>query len=154
MGMILQVVNCCIEGMAYPTPVIWGLCSYPVVCSGDSWMYPDPNVPRHGKSLYKPYKVGYLNVIIPKNPKVEHNNYHGAHTYVNGVPTRPNVPWKVRFRSWPHQGPSCIGGRQTRLSCCRRERLWFFLLIVFLEGWSWLVNQAPLGHVSPPELRV
>ncbi len=25
--------------------------------SGDSGMYPDPNVPRHGKSLYKPYIV-------------------------------------------------------------------------------------------------
>ena len=23
--------------------------------SRDSWMYPWPNVPRHGKSLYKPY---------------------------------------------------------------------------------------------------
>ena len=43
--------------------------------SGDSWMHPHPNVPRHGKSLYKPYIYsGYLWVIIPKNP---HNKYHG-----------------------------------------------------------------------------
>ena len=39
--------------------------------SGDSWMYLDPNVPRHGKSLYKPYTSlysGCLWVIIPKSP--------------------------------------------------------------------------------------
>ena len=26
--------------------------------SRDNWVYPDPSVPRHGKSLYMPYIVG------------------------------------------------------------------------------------------------
>ena len=36
------------------------------VKSGDSWMYPYPNVPRHGKSLYKPYITW---VFIGYNPQ-------------------------------------------------------------------------------------
>ena len=30
--------------------------------SRDNEVYPDPNVPRHGKSLYKPYIVGIYGV--------------------------------------------------------------------------------------------
>ncbi len=42
--------------------------------------------PENGKSLkISPIAHGYVWVIIPKNPKVEPNKYHGAHTYVNGV---------------------------------------------------------------------
>ena len=43
--------------------------------SEDSWMYPGPNVPRHGKSLYTPY------------PEVEHSKYHGY--TVRGTPNCP-----------------------------------------------------------------
>ena len=33
--------------------------------------------PRNGKSLWlSPIARGYLWVVIPKNPKVEHNKYH------------------------------------------------------------------------------
>ena len=36
-----------VQGDCWFTMVAW-----PNKYSGDSWMYPDPNVPRHGKSLY------------------------------------------------------------------------------------------------------
>ena len=34
--------------------------------SGDSWMYPDPNVPRHGKSLFLWVSTGKLSPRIPR----------------------------------------------------------------------------------------
>ena len=41
--------------------------------------------------------MGYIYIyILPKNPKVEHNKYHGAHTYVNGV----HVPSLSLDTSW------------------------------------------------------
>ena len=55
--------------------------------SGDSWMYHDPNVPRHGKSLYQPYitwvfmgklspRIQSLNTI---NTMVVHVRERGPH---------------------------------------------------------------------------
>ena len=45
--------------------------------SGDSWMYPDPNVPLWEIPILVLY-IGYLWLIIPKNPIREHNKYHGS----------------------------------------------------------------------------
>ena len=55
--------------------------------SGDSWMYPDPNVPRHGKSLYKPYITWvFMGKLSPRIPR-ESNKYHGStRTYTRPCP--------------------------------------------------------------------
>ena len=70
--------------------------------SGDSWMYPHQRTP-----IWNPYRSpisrGYLWNIIPKNPKVEHNKYHGAHT-VRGTPNCP-IPWET---SEPRKNPALL----------------------------------------------
>ena len=54
----------------YPIRLSW-VWGFPYVSltysSGDSWMYPDPNVPGHGKSLWlSPITRGYLWVSYPQ----------------------------------------------------------------------------------------
>ena len=44
--------------------------------SGDSWMYPDPNVPRHGKSLYKPYLWVFSSPRIPSENTINTVKVH------------------------------------------------------------------------------
>ena len=56
-------------------------------------MYPDPNVPRHGKSLYKAYIVGIYGQVTPRIPR-EHNKYHGY--TVRGTPHCP-----LKTTVWP-----------------------------------------------------
>ena len=60
--------------------------------SGDSWMYPYQRTPM-GKFLYKPYSSWvFMGFFIPKNPKVEHNIYHGY--IVRGT---PNLSFETRW---------------------------------------------------------
>ena len=59
---------------------------HPAYCSirGVRWMYPDPNVPRHGKSPYKAYITWvFMGKLSPRIPR-EHNKYHGY--TVRGTP--------------------------------------------------------------------
>ena len=50
------------------------------------------NVPRHGKSLYKPYSSWvFMGFFIPKNPKVEHN-FHTMVVHVRERCTRITCP--------------------------------------------------------------
>ena len=59
------------------------------VMSGDSGMWPYQRTPM-GNPHISPIARGYLWVfVIPKNPKVEHNKYHGS-TRTLGV--HPIVP--------------------------------------------------------------
>ena len=71
------------------------------VRSGDSWMYPDPNVPRHGKSLYKHYIVGIYGLYSLR--------IHGEHNKYNGYIVRgtPNCPLRGGLNS---RQVSCSGG--------------------------------------------
>ena len=59
-------------------PIIWG----------DSGMYPDPNVPRHGKSLYKPYSSW---LFMGSNPQESLENPINTMDTLLGV--HPIVPW-------------------------------------------------------------
>ena len=62
-------------------------------------MYPDPNVPRHGKSLYKPYITWvFMGKLSPRIPR-ESNKYHGY--IVRGT---PNCPLKKIGETLNHQG--------------------------------------------------
>ena len=56
-----------------------------LVKSGDSWMYPGPNVPRHGKSrtVSPIFWWVFMGLFIPKNP------YHGY--TVTGTPNCPLI---------------------------------------------------------------
>ena len=49
-------------------------------------MYPDPNVPR---KMGNPEKLVFMGFFIPKNPKVEHNKYHGY--TARGTPNCPLI---------------------------------------------------------------
>ena len=52
-------------------------------------MYPGPNVPRHGKSLYKPYSSWvFMGKLSPRIPR-ENNKYHGY--TVRGTPNCPLI---------------------------------------------------------------
>ena len=58
-------------------------------------MYPDPNVPRHGKSLYKPYIYPYNTWVFmgyySQESLYKPYKYHG-YTNVRGT---PNCPLKM-----------------------------------------------------------
>ncbi len=72
----------------------WGDSLIPCFSGDRQGCTPIPTYP-YGKSLYKPYIVsiyGYLWVIIPKNPKVEHNKYHGYTARAT-----PNCPLSFGF---------------------------------------------------------
>ena len=59
--------------------------------SGDSWMYPDPNV---GPLWEIPIEALYYVVIFPKNPRTP-AKYHGG-TRTVGIPNnnlRDDIPW-------------------------------------------------------------
>ena len=46
------------------------------IISGDSWMFPGPNVPRHGKSLkISPITWVFMGKLSPRIPR-EHNKYY------------------------------------------------------------------------------
>ncbi len=48
--------------------------------SGDSWMYPVFNVPRHGKSLYKPHNTWvFLGKLSPRIPRLNAINTMVVH---------------------------------------------------------------------------
>ncbi len=54
---------------------------------------PLPTYP-HGKSLYTPYITWvFMGYFIPKNPKVEHNKYHGY--IVRGTPNCPLIMYGI-----------------------------------------------------------
>ena len=56
-------------------------------------MYAVFNVPRHGKSLYKPYIVGICGLLSPRI-LIEHNKYHGY--TVRGTPNCPLTDLQVQ----------------------------------------------------------
>ena len=60
--------------------------------SGDSWMYPYQRTPM-GNPYISPISRGYL-WVIPKNPKVEHNKYHGSTL----VGVRPSLSLEIPFK--------------------------------------------------------
>ena len=72
-----------------------------------------------------PYRIAlyYVGIYgyIPKNPKVEHNKYHG-HTYVNGV--HPSLSLDLLQKNMTGQvGPSLVFPRQkSRKTSARSSR--------------------------------
>ncbi len=61
----------CMDTMAYEI--------YKELQSRDSWMYPYQRTPLWEIAIYKPYSSWiFMGKVIPKNPYVEHNKYHGS----------------------------------------------------------------------------
>ena len=73
------------EGVMCRVHAKLGVCHQ--VSAGDSWMYPDPKVPRHGKSLFHPYSSW---VFMGYNPQESLENTINTMGTLFGV--HPIVP--------------------------------------------------------------
>ncbi len=100
--------------------------------SRDNEVYPDPNVPRHGKSLYKPYSSWvFMGKLSPRIPR-EHNKYQGY--TVRGTPHCPlsesSLCWirSVWLTAFSHDKDHAC---KTRPSCS-------FTMLSICSGICWL----------------